>query len=235
MERESRRDKLARERAEWEAEQELKKQAKEARRETERALKEQRKLEKESTRGDKRASEEVSSEPSKDGFVPVPDEATAQVLQVSIDESAQRQKRVKAVRDKAPRRTASYKNAVRSGLEHNVAEMLEERNSILREWKSGVLIPEEAVNRLSMLSVRTKDGSLWKLLPRHGGVGLIKTGMDGSIEIVEPPRKRKRWPTVVSGFLFALLVLVTLWGTFWPATDGSQPDPAPRVTSQQEG
>ena len=96
------------------------------------------------------------------------------------------------------------------------------------------MTPEEAVNRLSTLSVRTKDGALWKLLPRHGGVGLIKTGMDGNIAIIEPPRKRKRWPTVVSCLLFALLVTLTLWGTFWPATDSSQPDSGSRVTNQQE-
>lgn len=245
MERETRRDKLSRERAEWESEQALKKQNKAAQREAESALKEQRKVEKKASRERVKVSEYTDgaeagdllapvAAPFESDLLPQPDMSHAQVLKVSPDERVRKQKRVKASRHKEPRRSAGYKNALRLGLEDSVANMLDERDSFLREWRSGASTPEEAVNRLSTLSVRTKDGALWKLLPRHGGVGLIKTGMDGNIAIIEPPRKRKRWPTVVSCLLFALLVTLTLWGTFWPATDSSQPDSGSRVTNQQE-
>lgn len=215
MERETRREKLAREKAEWEAEQLLKKEAKAAKKAAKEASK----------RGSKTLAEDETDTVL--DYVKTPigsagpaDAVRDDVMSISIDESSARVRRAKRVREPRAKLSLTYKSAIRAGLDPAVASMLDERDAILRKWRSGVSA-EESVSALSVVSTRTPDGALWRLLPRHGGVGLVKTGMDGSIEIVEPPRKRRRWPTVVTAALFGVLVALTLWGTFWPATDAA--------------
>lgn len=224
MEKESRKERLAREKAEWEAEQLRKKAEKAAKKAAKRETKNSDKDSKDAGLMSDVADRAGTGSPV---FLPpanqVPVE-TEPVLVVLPEESNFKTKRVKTSREKKPKKTAEYKNAVRLGLPEQVALMLDERDRVVKQWRDGVLTPEEAVHTLSEMCVRPDDGSLWKLLPRHGGVALIKTGMNGEMEIVEPPRRRKKWPALVSTVLFALLVLITLWGTFWPATDTSGPE-----------
>lgn len=201
MERETRRERLAKEKADWEAAQLLKRESKEAK------------------RAEKR-SRRKSGEFDEPVLLDEPAVISPAVLSVSIDESSVPVKRIKRVKAGKTKTSSTYKNAVRAGLEPAVASMLDERDAVLRRWRNGVSA-EDAVSELSYISTRTSDGALWKLLPRHGGVGLVKTGMDGTIEIVEPPRRRRRWPTIVTAALFGVLVALTMWGTFWPATDTS--------------
>jgi hypothetical protein len=141
-------------------------------------------------------------------------------------------RRVRSRRDKAPRRSDSaksskkksvtYKTALRMGLSEPVASMIEEKNRILGLWKSRKITPETAVSNLSVLKARDADGSLWRLLPRHGGYALVRTGHDGVPSIVEPPRKRRAWPAVIGGVLFSVLIVLALWGVVNPATDGEE-------------
>lgn len=120
------------------------------------------------------------------------------------------------------KKSVTYKTAVRMGLSEPVADMIEEKNRILALWKSRKITPELAVSNLSVLQARDPDGSVWRLLPRHGGYALVRTGHDGVPSIVEPPRKRQAWPAVVGGVLFSVLIVLALWGVVNPATDGEE-------------
>ena len=122
----------------------------------------------------------------------------------------------------AKKKSVTYKTALRMGLSEPVASMIEEKNRILRLWKSRKITPEVAVSNLSVLKARDPDGSVWRLLPRHGGYALVRTGHDGVPSIVEPPRKRRAWPAVVGGVLFSILIVLALWGVVNPATDGEE-------------
>jgi hypothetical protein len=122
----------------------------------------------------------------------------------------------------AKKKSVTYKTALRMGLSEPVASMIEEKNRILRLWKSRKITPELAVSNLSVLQARDPDGSVWRLLPRHGGYALVRTGHDGVPSIVEPPRKRRAWPAVVGGVLFSILIVLALWGVVNPATDGEE-------------
>lgn len=228
MEKETRKERLAREKAEWEAEQLRKKTEKAAKKAAKRAARSSDKDSDNDSVDTWQAVEDTSQAAvGSPVFLPSANQGSAgaePVLVVSPEESSFKTRRVRAVKERKPRKTAEYKNAVRLGLPEQVASMLDDRDRIVKQWREGTLTPEEAVHTLSEMCVRPEDGSLWKLLPRHGGVALIKTGMNGEMEIVEPPRRRKKWPAVVSTVLFALLVLVTLWGTFWPATDTGGPE-----------
>jgi len=125
------------------------------------------------------------------------------------------------------KKSVTYKTALRMGLSEPVASMIEEKNRILRLWKSRKITPELAVSNLSVLQARDPDGSVWRLLPRHGGYELVRTGYDGVPSIVEPPRKRRAWPAVVGGVLFSVLIVLALWGVVNPATDGEERIEAP--------
>jgi len=120
------------------------------------------------------------------------------------------------------KKSVTYKTALRMGLSEPVASVIEEKNRILRLWKSRKITPELAVSNLSVLQARDPDGSVWRLLPRHGGYALVRTGHDGVPSIVEPPRKRRAWPAVVGGVLFSILIVLALWGVVNPATDGEE-------------
>jgi hypothetical protein len=125
------------------------------------------------------------------------------------------------------KKSVTYKTALRMGLSEPVASMIEEKNRILRLWKSRKITPELAVSNLSVLQARDPDGSVWRLLPRYGGYALVRTGHDGVPSIVEPPRKRRAWPAVVGGVLFSVLIVLALWGVVNPATDGEERIEAP--------
>lgn len=136
------------------------------------------------------------------------------------ERKAERKAAAKAEKEVAKVEARAVKNSGRKGaLPAEVHRMLVEKKLILAKWRSRKVTPEKAVEELTALTATDQTGAVWRLLPRSGGAGLIKTNPDGTTEIVEPPMKKRPVVGVVVLLLFALLAGAAIWSSFSPETD----------------
>ena len=135
----------------------------------------------------------------------------------------------KATKIEAELSKTGKKRQKRGGFPPEVAKLLMEKKLILAQWRSRKIDPNQAVERLSALVATCEDGTTWRLLPRPGGAALVKTLEDGTTEIIEPPQRRRPLVTLFIAVLFGVFVAFAIWSSFEPVTSGVERTPTPTV------
>lgn len=128
-----------------------------------------------------------------------------------------------AQKPKKSKKTKAEKKA--NALTPAAKRLLVERRQVVVQWRGRKITPEAAVAKLSNLSETDEDGTTWRLLPRPGGVALVRTSIDGVPTIVEAPVRYPLWPAVVGSLLIGALLAFAVWGALNPATKGEDPAP----------
>jgi hypothetical protein len=137
----------------------------------------------------------------------------------------------KAAKIEAELSKTSKKRQKRGGFPPEVAKLLMEKKLILAQWRSRKIDPNQAVERLSALVATCEDGTTWRLLPRPGGAALVKTLEDGTTEIIEPPQRRRPLVTLFIAVLFGVFVAFAIWSSFEPVVSGGNRESVTTTTT----